>query len=244
MITKKLIIGLVVLAFGTLAFASGDTFIQPPSTTANGSTYINPPVFTKAFSPGIYIGLQGGYGMTRWTNIEQKVGNDALGAKTDVTGSNAFAGRVYIGYDFHPNFAIEAGYTQFFNNTKINNTITMAIANFVPQSITSTDNPKYDYVFDLVGKAKAHIIGNLGLYGKLGIDYMRIKIDIPGQGGANDTADRRSSFNAVYGLGAFYDITQSLTADLSWTRYNGNSELGSDYIPAHDLFAAGASWKF
>lgn len=239
MITKKLIVGLVILFFGPVAFASGDTFIQPPGSSANGSTYIDPPVLGNVFQPGFYIGLQAGYGMTRWTNIEQTVGDNTFGAKTDVTGSNAFAGRAYIGYDFHPNFAIEAGYTQFFNDTKINNTITMAIANFVPQSVTSTDNPKYDYVFDLVGKAKAHIIGNFGLYGKLGIDYMRIKIDTP-----SGSPDRRSSFNAVYGLGAYYDFTQHFTADISATRYNGDDKIGKDYIPTHDLFALGVSWKF
>ncbi len=208
---KKLLVGLMALTFGTLAFASGDTFIQPPA-------------ISYGFTPGIYIGAQAGYGMTNWDNTEQTINIFGMNLSTTVNGSSAFAGRVFLGYDFHPNFAIEAGYTQFFNNTKVE------ITN---QTI---GNIKNDYAIDLVGKLKAIIVDNFGLYTKLGVDYINVKEDV-----TNNTSN---AFNVVFGAGAYYEITQNITADLSWTRFNGDPKWNKDYIPAHDLFAAGVSWKF
>ncbi len=217
---KKLLVGFIALTFGTLAFASGDTFVQLPA-------------ISTGYAPGIYIGAQAGYGMTNWDNTEQTVNVLGMNLSTTVSGSNAFAGRVFLGYDFHPNFAIEAGYTQFFNNTKIN---------VMNQTVS---NPRNDYAIDVVGKLKAIIIDNFGLYTKLGVDYMRVDMEVKGLSPALAIQPNQESvFNVVYGAGAFYVITQNLTADLSWTRFSGDPKLSSDYIPAHDLFAAGVSWKF
>lgn len=236
MIIKKLFVGLIALTFGTLAFASGDTFVQPP-------------LRTTSFVPGIYVGVQAGYGRTGWDNLApDNIASGGVIQKYSITGSNAFAGRVFVGYDFHPNFAIEAGYTQFFNDTEMKTTADFfSPSGQVTSSATVTSNPKYDYAIDLVGKIKAHLIGNAGLYAKAGVDYIHIQADnefkVPGIPQGKSTS-KSSEYNVIYGVGAFYDITQHLTADLSWTRYNGDSNLGDDYIPAHDLFAAGASWKF
>lgn len=217
---KKLLVGLVTLAFGTVAFASGDTFVEPPAVT-------------NSFAPGIYVGAQAGYGMTNWDNVELNTNVDGVSISNEVTGSNAFAGRAFLGYDFHPNFAIEAGYTQFFNNTKIN---------IMNQTIS---NPRNDYAIDLVGKLKAIIVDNFGLYTKLGVDYIHVDEEVKSLPGSNTNPPNQvSAFNIVYGAGAFYEITQNLTADLSWTRFNGDPKLSKDYIPAHDLFAVGVFWKF
>lgn len=235
---KKLLVGLIALTFGSLAFASGDTFVQPPAAKA-------------AFAPGIYVGAQAGYGMTGWNNVDQTnysfMNTDT---NTSITGSNAFAGRIFVGYDFHPNFAIEAGYTQFFNNTKITTTTNVNIpATFVMPiggSVTAVSNPKYDYAVDLVGKIKAHLIDNFGLYAKAGVDYIHVQADYSLQSGGvtlDSGTSKDSEFNVIYGVGAYYDITPNLTADVSWTRYTGDTKLNS-FIPVHDLFAAGASWKF
>ncbi len=217
---RKLLVGLVTLTFGALAFASGDNYIEPPA-------------ISNGYAPGIYIGAQAGYGMTNWDNIEQTIDFMGVDIGPKVSGSNAFAGRVFVGYDFHPNFAIEAGYTQFFNNTKID------------VLGTTVSNPRNDYAIDLVGKLKANIVDNFGLYTKLGVDYMHVDMEVKGLDPALAMQpNQESTFNVVYGAGAFYDITSNLTADLSWTRFNGDPKLSNDYIPAHDLFAVGVFWKF
>lgn len=206
---RKITIGLLGLGLSAFAFA------------ASNNSYVAPPAARNAYSPGIYVGLQAGYGMTGWDNVENAVASN----NPKVSGENAFAGRAYVGYDFHPNFAVEAGYTQFFNDTKIKTNTNVVIS-----------NPEYNYVVDVVGKLKACILQNFGLYAKAGVDYMA----------TNEGVDkkRHDAFNVVYGAGAFYNITRSFSMDLAWTRFNGDANWNKDYIPAADLFTLGASWKF
>ena len=199
----KILIGVAALLASCFAFASGDVFVAPAPT----------------FMPGVYLGAQGGYGMSGWNNV------DSGSNFSDVTGANAFAGRAFLGYDFHPNFAIEAGYTQFFNDTKLKNLM-----------VGKTYNPKYNYAIDLVGKIKAHIIQQFGLYTKVGVDYIATNEGLDG--------DHHYAVNVIYGAGAYYDFTPNFMADLSWTRYNGKAKWANDYIPAADLFAAGIAYKF
>lgn len=201
MMKRKLFVGVIALGLSSLALASGDTFTPP------------------AFMPGVYIGAQGGYALTGWNNV------DASNPFGKVSGSNAAGARAYLGYDASEYFAIEAGYTQFFNDTKI------GITN------NNTYNPKYDLAVDLVGKLKTgHIVDNFGLYAKAGVDYMYVNEGLDGK--------KHDAVNVVYGAGAYYDITQNFTADLSWTRYNGNPAWSNNYIPYADLFALGVSYKF
>lgn len=198
---KKLLIGIASLSLSPLAFASGDLGYAPASAV-------------DSWNPGVYIGLQAGYGMTGW--------NEALSdiRGVDVENSDAFAGRVYLGYDFHKNFAIEAGYTQFFNSPKID----------------GFDAFGNTYAIDLMGKIKANVIDNFGLYAKLGAAYLHTN---------GDGADAVDNINVAYGAGAFYDITPNISADLSWTRFNGNSSFGDEnYQPSADLFALGIMYKF
>jgi len=190
---KQLFIGVMALGFCSGALASGVQY-APPAPAA------------PAWNPGVYLGLQAGYGMTYWDNI---------GAKDE----DGFAGRVYLGYDFHPNFAIEAGYTMWFTEPK-----------------WGSAKGDYPWAIDLVGKIKAHVIDQFGLYAKLGVDYLYSKVPV---------TNNKDNFNVVYGAGAYYDFTPNISADISWTRYGGNSDLtSSDYMPYMDLFALGVQYKF
>lgn len=194
---KQLFIGVMALGFCSGALASGVQY-APPAPAA------------PAWNPGVYLGLQAGYGMTYWDNLPS--------AHFSVKDEDGFAGRVYLGYDFHPNFAIEAGYTMWFNEPKINGV-----------------KGDYPWAIDLVGKIKAHVVDQFGLYAKAGVDYLYSKQN------ANTNKD---SFNVVYGVGAFYDFTPNISADLSWTRYGGSSKFNNDYAPYMDLFALGVQYKF
>ena len=190
---KQLFIGVMALGFCSGALASG--------------AYAPPAPAAPAWNPGVYLGVQAGYGMTYWDNVAGTKDEDGL------------AGRAYLGYDFHPNFAIEAGYTMWFTEPKVGGV-------------------KYDYpwAIDLVGKIKAHVIDQFGLYAKLGVDYLY-------QG--KKPVGSKDAFNVVYGAGAFYDFTPNISADISWTRYGGDPKASSnDYIPYMDLFAIGVQYKF
>ena len=212
---KKLFIGVMALGLAPLAFANGYAPAPAPA--------VAPAV--PAFVPGVYVGLQAGYGVTNWDSIE--------GSHTDyhVSSDTGFAGRVFLGYDFHPNFAVEAGYTYFFTSPKVK---------VGGQQIYKGNDP---WAIDLVGKIKAHVVDNFGLYAKAGGSYLDNKLKAEGsKQGTSDLGG--NAFNVTYGVGAFYDITPNITADLSWTRYNGKIKQDAKYLPYMDFYDVGVYYKF
>ena len=207
MLKKILLVGAIALGVSSVAFASGDTF-KPAA---------------KTFTPGIYVGIQGGYSLADWNSVD---GNRSV---LKVKNYNDFAGRVYAGFDAFKYLAFEAGYTQFFNRPEISN-----IAN-VP--VTSTQPSAYGtYAVDIAAKLKAPITDDFGLYAKIGGDYLSVDEGLDGK--------EQSAFNVLFGLGATYYFTPNFTVDFSWTRYNGEEKTDNTYIPTYDLFAAGIAYKF
>ena len=212
---KQLFIGVIALGLSSGAFANG---VQP--------TYAPPAPAAPAFAMGPYVGLQLGYGWTGWHESHYTEGLNVDNVKSSKSGG--FAGRVYIGYDLHPNFAVEFGYTPWFVKPE-----------------TGDDTYKadtYPWALDLVGKIKAIVADNFGLYAKAGGDYIYSKLDSE-RSGKSDIGD--GTFNVVYGVGAYYDINQNIFVDLAWTRYHGNREKSSnDFVPFHDLLTLGVAYKF
>ena len=218
---KKLFIGVVALGLSPLAFA-------------NGMAYAPATPLAPAFNPSVYVGIQPGYGLTGWNNWEGLFEDSAFSSSSilKVKNHDGFAGRVYAGYDFHPNFAVELGYTNWFVKPKLQ-----------VFGVDTTKASSYPWAIDLVGKIKAPVPGvdNLGLYAKAGAAYLdsELKAIPPSTGKVGG-----DTFNVVYGVGATYDITHNIATGLSWTRYNGHKKLDNKYIPDMDLFAVDLCYKF
>jgi opacity protein-like surface antigen len=203
-IRKNLFVGVIALGLSPLALASG--YMPPPADT---------------WEPGVYAGLEAGYGMTNWDSKEKLV--NFLGI--DVSDVDAFAGRVYLGYDFHKNFAVEAGYSYFFNNPSA--------------TFRGVEREFYGntWAIDLMGVIKANVVDNFGLFAKLGVNYLQTN-------DKNNFYDEVHNFNVAYGAGAYYDITKNVTMDISWLRYNGDQKIDKDYQPYADKFTIGVRYKF
>lgn len=136
---KKILVVSAIAALGlsSVALAGGLPEEMPMAPAAIGSS-----------EAGVYLGIQGGYGLSNWKIFSNNVEKD-----------NGFVGRAFLGYDINKYFATEFGYTHFFNKVKIN---AVEIKN---------------QTFDLVGKIKAPIADEVNLYAKLGADYMISKGD-------------------------------------------------------------------
>ncbi len=219
---KKLFVGVVALGLSPLAFA-------------NGMAYAPATPLAPAFNPSVYVGIQPGYGLTGWNNYvndDSDSSSFSSSSTLKIKNHDGFAGRVYVGYDFHPNFAVEFGYTNWFVKPKLQlNGVDIAKA---------SSNP---WALDLVGKIKAPVPGvnNLGLYAKAGAAYLDSELKAVAPATRKVGGD---TFNVVYGVGATYDITHNISTGLSWTRYNGHKKLDSKYIPDMDLFAVDLCYKF
>jgi opacity protein-like surface antigen len=204
---KILVISAIALGLSSVALAGGIAEKMPVAPVATAA------VAKSDFNPGIYVGLQGGYA------------DSGLSADIDpITNDKGIAGRVFVGYDFHKNFAVEAGY---FLMRKA------SVDNFVNSDIKTQ-------AFDLVGKMKVNVVDNFGLFAKAGIGYLMNNWGTAwGQWSGNN-----NKVDLVYGLGAYYNI-DNFTVDLSYTRYNsGHSKMDNSWQPHVDFYALGVSYKF
>ena len=200
------------LGLGSVAFAGGLPEEMPIAPVA-------------AADAGFYLGIAGGYGLTGWDDAEGSYLHSADTIISKVASEDGFAGRLFAGYDFNRYFAVEAGYSYFFNKVKFKDGISQEF-----------DKVKNTQVIDLMGKIKAPVVDGFDLYAKLGADYQMSNFD---------HAKNRKNFNVAYGAGADYYITSNVIANIEWLRFNGDSELKSkDYQPAADAFMVGLRYKF
>lgn len=215
---KKLLVVSAVAVLGlSSAFAGGLPEEMPVA-----------PVAAVSNDTGVYLGLQGGFGMTHWKNLE----NTMEGKLKSVHKDNGIVSRVFAGYDINRYFAIESGYSYFFN--KVNFDAVNKAGKVVKTGDTKT------MAFDLMGKGKLPVVDSFDLYAKLGVNYLMTR--------TNKTDDKASkntnNFNLAYGVGADYSITPNIIANVEWLRLNGNAKLNDKYQPNVDAFLIGLRYKF
>lgn len=243
---KKLLVVSAIAALGltSVAFAGGLPEEMPvaPAAVASSDT-------------GIYLGLQGGWGFTNWKNAPDLNVNENVShlhsrasilahgsVSTNVSKDNGFVGRVFAGYDINRYFAVEAGYSRFFNKANYNVDYAYAYAVSIADVDFGSDsgsgslgltNIKTQAV-DAYFKGKLPVVDNFDLYAKLGAGWLFVNAD---QGNTNN-------INVAFGAGADYYITPNVIANLEWTRIAGHTKLGKNYIPSTDAFMVGLRYKF
>ncbi|MDR1057732.1 MAG: outer membrane beta-barrel protein [Coxiellaceae bacterium] len=175
---------------------------------------------------GVYFGIQGGWGLTHWKDTELS----RVEVNT-VSNDNGFVGRAFLGFDINRYFALEGGYTYFFNKPK-----------FKTAAGVETGKVKRTHNVDVMGKIKAPVVDNFDLYAKLGVNYLMAGFDeVTGY----PKPDSRNNFNVAYGAGADYYITPNIIANAEWLRFNGKAKTSdSKYQPATDAFLIGLRYKF
>lgn len=231
MSNKILLVSAFALGLSSVAFAGGlpcETCAMPPAPCAVcGDT-------------GIYIGIEGGYGMTNWSKTVNSYFYDPTELEFEqiagVDDSNGLVGRAFIGYDIDKYFALEGGYTQFGTKRTHINEEDGTIFSFNTNAI------------DLELKIKAPITDEINLYAKIGADYLMTSARVDP---ALQLSDRKN-FNVLFGAGADYCITPNIIVNAEWMRYNGNPDLSingtdswySNYQPYADAFMVGIRYRF
>jgi len=221
---KKLLVvsAVAVLGLTSAAFAGGLPEEMPAA-----------PVAASSNDTGIYLGLQGGWGLTNWKNAENITDPDYGYGVLGVHKDNGVVGRVFAGYDINRYFAIEGGYSYFFN--KVN------FSYFDAATTNGTTGDIKTMAFDLMGKGKLPVVDGFDLYAKLGMDCLMSRES----GFASYSSDNANNFNVAYGAGMDYSITPNVIANLEWLRLNGNARIcSSKYQPNTDSFMVGLRYKF
>ncbi|VVC76561.1 Outer membrane protein A [Aquicella siphonis] len=234
MLTKKIMLGVAALGLSSLV-------------TANAF----------AAAPGFYVGGQLGYGNVHQSDISRTDMNDLIGS---AVGNNKFtvnsfnnsgkdtglAGRLFAGYQVNSNWAGELGWSKFSTmNTKASATATDNNPGGSTVTANARGNIKTDAV-DLVAKGIYPLQNNVSVYGKVGAAYIMSRahasasaseagVTVSGSGSKNS----HKIFPTV-GVGASYDFTSNVAADLS---YNRIQKVGSSSnIGSTDLVSVGLTY--
>ena len=149
--------------------------------------------------------------------------------------SSAFAYELYGGYQFHPNFAVEAEWIDLgkqtirFQNIDRTNEMTLRGLNIA-----------------LVGNYEVY--KNVNLFAKVGASYMRNNSYEHGAGftameGTPDANNTDWSWRPSFGFGATYNFNKNLAVRAEWQYFS--AKAGEHTVDMHsNVFTVGAQYKF
>ncbi len=195
----------------------------------------------QAALPGAYLGGQLGWDNIHQAGFSNSDMNELLGpgttSSTSTSGNKGLGGRLFAGYQFNENWAVETGWTKFHNmssrGTAVNGSTT----------VSASGTLKAD-ALDVVAKGILPLQNNFSVFGKLGLAYLmeRAKVSLTGAGVSLSDSDRTNKVYPTFGLGVGYDFTQNVSGDLSWTRIQ---KIGSNSSMAStDFIGLGLAYHF
>jgi opacity protein-like surface antigen len=224
---------------------------------------------------GFYVTAQGGYAMphmkdklTDFMKPLKLTTVGGTGAKGDPAANEALAseiakkldtqgiaGRLGLGYQFHPNGAIEAG-ALYLGRSKIkkDDEITFKQDKKDETWKASEDITLTQYSFDVVGKGILPLGEGLSAYGKLGAAF--VNTDFQTDIKAKDKDDKEVSLKDAFpiknqwapevAVGLNYEVAPNMVADLSWTHIHpmGDKDKQAERPGNIDLFAVGIGYYF
>jgi OmpA-OmpF porin, OOP family len=161
-------------------------------------------------SSAAYLGLS--VGQAKFSDACE--GASALGVTCD---NKDTAFRIFGGYQFHPNIAVELGYADLGKATASG-----------PGGTASAEAS----AFDLVGVLSWPVGNAFSVYGKLGLYHGEVE----GGGALGGSSD--SGTDLTYGLGAQFNVGRNVGLRAEWQRYNDVS--GSDI----DVLSIGVLYRF
>ncbi len=211
----------------------------------------------NAALPGIYLGGQAGWGYVNDSGISQQdmgdlitsalnYSNFTINTISGTTSGGGLAGRVFGGYQFGCNLAVEFGWTKF-NSLPVKATASGNDLQTGDNFVASTSGTLKVDAFDLVAKGIMPLRYGFNVYGKLGMAYLESKsnasavVTEPSLTNASaSNMDNTNRFFPTFGIGIALDVRPDIEWDLSYNRIQkiGHSEeLGStDFISLGLLF--------
>lgn len=213
--------------------------------------------FADTRETGWYVGLQLGQSDSGYTNSDINGIVDVNGivlpptmAKQSVT-TDGWGIRPYFGYQINPFFGLELGFAQF-ADVQFKNIY--GIPGYEVEI-----NPR---TTDLVAKVMFPI-SSFNIYAKLGLGYLQESLTFNTKSlhpslitdiailralaaGATVDLNNDGKIIGVFGLGASYFFNKSVSADISWTRYQDTSSFTNSNKKNHgaefDFVALGVSY--
>jgi OmpA-OmpF porin, OOP family len=157
----------------------------------------------NATTPGVYVEGQVGYAHTGKHFVKPFPSSRKVSSKYQ----GGLAGRLAIGYQFNPNWAVEMGYLQLAEQ-KAN-----VKSNIAKQSVTLNQ-----HAFDVVGKGILPINSRFDIYAKAGMAYLVNNLKSDGVNGPSIVAPlAKHSWAPEAGVGVTCNITPNVFIDTAFT---------------------------
>lgn len=154
---------------------------------------------------------------------------DCTGASTCDDSDTSW--RVFGGYQFNRNFALELGYI---------NLGEARVAGTVPPfgTVSATFEST---AFDLVAVGSMPIADRFSIYGKIGLYRADTDVDVAVGAGAGTESDTNADI--TFGIGVRYDFTRNLGVRAEWQRYSDVTagEFGESDL---DVISVGVLFRF
>src|SRR5690349_2349845 len=149
--------------------------------------------------------------------------------------------KIFGGYQFTPNLALEVGYNDF---GRISSDATVVVG-----GSTFRGNAKIEATaFELTGVGMLPLGHQFSLYGKLGVYYAETKASASVQQttppfGSGSFSQSDNNSNLTFGFGARYDFTKNIAVRAEWQRFSkvGSDDTGKGDI---DVLAIGGLYRF
>ena len=207
--------------------------------TAALATLVASPAFAQSYqynpNEGPYIGASFGQAKTDADlDLGGALRSEGFTVISDNSDDSDIGYKVYAGYQFNPNFAVEASYVDF-GKFEANATV----VDGEPIGV-GADASIDGFGFALVGKLP--IQNGFNVYGKLGMVAWDADLDVNLNTLSGDiaTSDGADGSDPFYGIGAEYEINQ-LVLRAEYERYD-LSEGGEDFEV--DFLSAGIGYRF
>ncbi len=184
-----------------------------------GAALLLAAIGAQAQDTGIYVGGHVGQSKAESTCD----GVSGTGITCDDTST---AWRVLVGYQLHPNVAVELGYVD------LGEVKATGPGGRITASATA---------FDLSAIGSVNVWKGLSPYVRLGVYRAKVEQDINTVTFVDSSSETNTG--VVYGLGLRYDVTRRLAVRAEWQKYNevGGSTVGEDDITVISL---GVLFKF
>lgn len=149
--------------------------------------------------------------------------------------------KLFAGYTFNKNFAVEGGWADL-GKFSFNNTTTG------PAGTASGTLKANGWFVTAIGILPLN--EQFSLFGKLGAINSTVKSQasttggLTFVGGGNSFSSKKSDWSATYGIGAQYNITKAVAVRAEWERFdslNGGDNIGKGDV---DLLSIGLTFKF
>jgi len=180
-----------------------------------------------------YVGLSGGESRSQAnsSDLSSALSNNGLTPLSSSLDDSDTGWKLYLGYQFNPNFAVEAGYIDF---GKFNFSATTAGG-----SLGGDMKSKNGGFIDVLGIIP--LSNNFSIFGKLGGYSVKTELNGSGVGGSVSASHRSNDW--TYGIGAGYEFNRNVGVRVEWERFNdfGNNSTTQNDM---DLTSVGIVFKF